>query len=74
MSTKSSIFLTNDNEHWYEEHSECSRGGSDIVIELSKANIKVLLNDSEDLIVQVFAGTEIHNKIKQINNASTKRK
>ncbi len=58
MSTKASIFLTNDNEHCYEECSdpvtkEGKFKGYKIVLELDKKNIDILMNDSDNLVIQI---------------------
>lgn len=56
MSTKSSIILTNDNEHWY---LDCSEPLSDnpyrdaITLEFSKRNVRVDLNDEDDIVITV---------------------
>jgi len=60
MSTKSTILLTDDaNEHWYSDCSEPLSGLNDnsrkdvITLEFSKKNIRIDLNDSEDLVVSI---------------------
>lgn len=56
MSTKSSIILTEDNEHWY---TDCSEPLADnpyrdaITLEFSKRNVRVDLNDEEDIVITV---------------------
>lgn len=57
MSTKNSIFLTADNEHCYHEGADPVFNGDKwigdkIVLELDKKNIKILINDEEDLIIE----------------------
>ena len=56
MSTKSTIILTEDNEHWYEdcsEYLETKEGKTEfaITLEFSKKNIEILINDTEDLVI-----------------------
>lgn len=72
MSTKSTIFLTEDNEHCY---SDCSlphgtadkREGDSIVLELSKENINILCNDQWDLVIEFKnPNSAIYKKIKSL--------
>jgi hypothetical protein len=56
MSTKSSIILTNDNEHWYTDCSEPLAKNpymDAITLEFSKRNVRVDLNDKEDIVITV---------------------
>lgn len=58
MSTKSTILLTADNEHWYYETSEplTDKNGKRkdaIVMEFSKDNVRIDLNDSQDLVITI---------------------
>tara|TARA_R110001592_G_scaffold350028_1_gene645756 strand:- start:482 stop:703 length:222 start_codon:yes stop_codon:yes gene_type:complete len=69
MSTKSSLFLTKDNEHCYEELSEPRyvEGeyiGSSIILELNRKNIKILAFDDDDLILEIEPGSELYDLIK----------
>lgn len=48
MSTKSTIILTNENEHIYHEGVD-----NTIVLEFSKKNIGILINDDEDLVIEI---------------------
>jgi len=80
MSTNKTIFLTNDNEHCYEElgnpQFEQSQGPDDldvfvgypIVLEMSKWNIEITTNDDHDLVVIIKPGTELHKLIKSIKD------
>jgi len=73
MSSKSSLFLTADNEHCYEEcnsphykDNECKREsfeGYTIVLELSKKNIDIVTNDEDDLILEIKPGSELYKHI-----------
>jgi len=73
MSTKSTIFLSNDyDEHWYNEHSEPLQGWpiykDAITLEFSKANIRVDENDDDSLIITITnPNCELYNLIKNIN-------
>lgn len=73
MSTKSSLFLTRDNEHWYEETSapcfdkDNNYLGDTIIVEFDKLNAVVLNNDEQDIALKLRAGTEIHSIISQFN-------
>ena len=56
MSTKSSIILTNDNEHWYNDCSEPLAENpyrDAITLEFSKRNVRVDLNDKEYIVITV---------------------
>lgn len=73
MSTKATIFLTNDNEHCYYEqtmpHNEPGTDnfiGDTIVFEMSKNNIRIVANDEESLIIEIDPGTELYNFIEKI--------
>lgn len=64
MSTKSTILLTKDNEHWY-------RDGTEITLELSKRNVHVDLNDDEEIIITVTnPNSEIYQVLADLNNVS----
>lgn len=50
MSNKSTILLTSDEEHWYTDSSEpLSKGKDAITLEFSKKNIRIDINDDENL-------------------------
>ena len=56
MSTKSSIILTNDNEHWYTDMLEPLADNPyryAITLEFSKRNVRVDLNDDKDIVITV---------------------
>lgn len=59
MSSKSTILLTDDNEHWYNDCSEPLTGNNEkpykdvITLEFSKKNIRIDLNDDEDLAISI---------------------
>lgn len=58
MSTKSTLFLTNNNEHFYQEgnkpcYKDGKRIGCTLVLEMSKENINILLNDDKDLVIEI---------------------
>ena len=66
MSTKSTIFLTGNNEHCY---SDCSLPhfddnenfiGDSIILEMSKKHTDLLLNDDEDIIVEIKPSNELY--------------
>ncbi len=60
MSTKSTILLTDDNEHWYNDYSEPLTNIDEkphknvITLEFSKKNIRIDLNDDEDLVISII--------------------
>lgn len=56
MSSKSTIILTEDNEHWYNDGSEPLADNpyrDAITLEFSKRNVRLDLNDSEDIVITV---------------------
>ena len=59
MSTKATIFLTEDNEHCYEEVIDDT-----IIMEFSKDNIKIMCDDELDLIIEIKKGSELYKLIK----------
>ena len=59
MSTKATIFLTEDNEHCYEEVIDDT-----IIMEFSKDNIKIICDDDLDLIIEIKKGSELYKLIK----------
>lgn len=71
MSTKSTIFLTGDNEHCYEDTNDPRYRdgewiGDVLTLEMSKANIKVVENTDHDLIVEILPGSELYDLIKSL--------
>ena len=63
MSTRSSIFLTNDNEHCYYELAE---NDEPIYLEMSKQNIEIEINDDNDFVVRIKPNTELYKLISSI--------
>jgi hypothetical protein len=70
MSTKSTIYLSDDNEHWYTEHASAS--GKDIVLEFDKANIEDVINGFDALIVTVKGDSDLAMAIKKAFYQSNK--
>ena len=68
MSTKSSIILTKDNEHWYEDCSEhLSENKDAIVLEFDKKNIRIDVNDEYDLVITLInPDSEIYDLISKL--------
>lgn len=75
MSSKSTILYTKDsNEHWYRDSSEpltpfgqAPRKDA-IILEFSKKNIRIDLNDSDDLVFTIInPNCEIYDIISQLN-------
>ena len=72
MSSKSTIFLTSDNEHFYLDCSEplLDKEGNRkyaITLEFSKNNIRIDLNDDEDLVITLInPDSDIYNIFKTI--------
>ncbi len=73
MSTKSSIFLTKDNEHCFFETSEplYENGkflGETIYLEMDKKNVDLVCNDETNIIVSIKPNTELHSIISDLKN------
>ena len=60
MSTKSTVLLTDDNEHWY---FDCSSVPDDIIIEIDKKNITILEDDEDNLIISIKPNTSLYEKV-----------
>lgn len=57
MSSKSTIILTDDNEHWYSDCSEVLQRQNfkdAITLEFNKKNIRIDLNDSDSLVITII--------------------
>ena len=61
MSTKSTVILTNDNEHIYHECIDDS-----YVLEFSKKNIDIDINDEEDLVISINPGSDLYSQIDKL--------
>lgn len=62
MSTKASLFLTNEKEHCYHDVIDNS-----IVLEINKRNIGILADNKDYLIIEFkYNGSEIYEHIKQM--------
>lgn len=73
MSTKSSLFLTKDNEHCYTDCNEPNYKdgeyiGDTITLEMDKRNISIVCNDDMDLIIEIKPGSELYELIKMMKN------
>lgn len=58
MSTKSTIYLTHDNEHCYDDCVDYIKDKNNklhnkITIEFDKRNIEIVCNDESDLIIEI---------------------
>ena len=71
MSTKSTIFLTDDNIHWYEDCSEPNFDANDkfigdsIILEFDTSFAKISQYGSE-IFITLKPGCDLYNKIKQL--------
>lgn len=64
MSTKkSTILLTNDNEHWYEELVEQEENGYPIYLEIDKSHANIEYEDAERLIIKINPGSDLSEQI-----------
>jgi hypothetical protein len=73
MSSKNTLFLTEDNEHSFLDCSQPNYEnkkfiGDTLVLEMSKENIEILANDSDDLIIEIKAGSELYNLMLMMRN------
>ena len=68
MSTKTSIFLTKDDEHWYSDCGEPLNKKDDaITLEFSKKNVRIDINDEDDIVLTITnPDCEIYKRIKNI--------
>ncbi len=68
MSSKSSIMLTDDNEHWYEDCNEpLDERKNAITLEFDKKNIRIDANDEYDLIITITnSKSEIYKAIEKL--------
>lgn len=68
MSSKSTILITKDNEHWY---TDCNEPLEDykyaITLEFDKKNIRVDANDEDDLVITIInSKSEIYKAIEKL--------
>jgi len=62
MSTKSTVILTEDNEHIYYEGNDMS-----YVMEFDKKNIDILINDDIDgLVISIKEGSDLYKQLKKL--------
>ncbi|MCH8067834.1 MAG: hypothetical protein IID16_00975 [Candidatus Marinimicrobia bacterium] len=62
MSTKSTIFLTDDNEHCYIEHID-----NTIVLEMNKASFQILMDDSDCLVIEFKENSQIAKEFEKLH-------
>jgi hypothetical protein len=67
MSTKGSLFLTKDNEHWYHD---CIDGS--ITIEISKENVQDFYSDETDYIIEIKKGCDLWNYLNELRSVNFK--
>lgn len=74
MSTKSSLFLTKDDEHCYEETSEPKYNadgkflGNTIYLEMDKRNMEVDTDCDEYIILKIPPGSELYDLVRMMKN------
>jgi hypothetical protein len=75
MSGKSSIILTADNEHWYEDCGEpLSNDKNAISLEFNKRNIRIDQEDDEALYITITnPDSEIYKAIEILNECLKKQ-
>ena len=83
MSTRSTIFLTDDNEHCYDDCSEPHYIkvdgenqflGNTITLEMSKRNIKIAHNDEDYLVIEIAPGSELYDIIESLRSYDNKER
>ncbi|WBV60238.1 hypothetical protein PFY12_14515 [Chryseobacterium camelliae] len=73
MSTRSTLFLTSDNEHCYYECSSQHRDdegnfiGYDIELEIDKKNVSNFYEDEEGYSITIPPGSEIYSLIERMD-------
>jgi len=77
MSTKSTLFLTNDNEHCYEECLEQKYDGDKFIgytvyLELDKRNVEIVAEDKEGWLLKIRAGSELSKYLQLLRNKEVK--
>ena len=73
MSTKNSLFLTQDNEHCYSDCSEPTFKdgkwvGDNIILEMDKRNIEIIANNRHDLIIRIFPCSELYKMVERMSD------
>ena len=74
MSSRSTIFLTKDNEHWYEETDNANyddKGiflGFTLELEFDSLNSHIEYECCDGFTVRVTPGTELYDKIKSMRD------
>jgi hypothetical protein len=71
MSSKCTIFLTNDNEHCYEDVNQpFERDGKllgyTITLEMCHSNARLVANDEDGLCIEIDPGSELYERIKMM--------
>ena len=75
MSSKGTIFLTNDNEHCYEETFEKDGDEFRIYLEIKKENIKEFgYNEDDGLIIGIRGDSDIAKIIRLARNGEERIK
>lgn len=73
MSTKASIILTTDHEHWYEDTSSETNGAFDIEISIDIENIKDSSFDYEGLFVTIKGDSNLARYIRKMRGLKNDR-
>ena len=69
MSTKSTILLTNDDEHWYNDSSEPLSSSKEVItLEFSKKNIRIDFDDDEKISISIInPDSELYKALSEIS-------
>lgn len=69
MSSKATIILTPENEHWYRETNEQDNGGARVYIEIDPVNIKSFEVSSRDgIIIGIRGGSKLAKLIQTMQD------
>ncbi len=74
MSSKSSIFLTNDGEHWYIETSEEDNEAYRVYIEIDSKNIKYFEKNDDYILIGIRGNSHLAKTLKLCRNMEEKVK
>lgn len=71
MSTKSTIILSNDNEHWYDEcaqprYKDGKFIGNDIVLEIDKSNIVEKDEDDNWVYITIRGDSDLAKRLARL--------
>ncbi len=75
MSTKNSIFLTSDNEHWYHEayaQEYLSTNSRDAYVLEFSSKHRIITNEDKETLVVVEGDTDLYNELRKLETLRMK--